>query len=134
MKPRSRHRRAIPYPPRWRASPNPRFSRGDLDPARLKANPMANLDSGRGAGGGVTRRGLERLAIGLTALWLVFWTCAYVIGAPVSENIPSQSPALTLTTSIVLIAVAALGLPWGCFRFPAKLGRGDIRRFEMPRP
>lgn len=64
------------------------------------------------AGGRATRRGLVRLAIGLTALWLVFWTCAYVIGAAVSENTPSQAPALTLSTGIVLIAVAALGLPW----------------------
>lgn len=64
------------------------------------------------AGGKVTRRGLARLAVGLTALWLVFWTCAYVIGAPVSENMPSQSPALTLTTGIILVAVAVLGLPW----------------------
>jgi hypothetical protein len=73
---------------------------------------MPNLGSSREAGGKVIRRGLVRLAMGLAALWLVFWTFAYVIGAPVSENIPAQSPALTLTTGIVLIAVAVLGLPW----------------------
>jgi len=73
---------------------------------------MASLDRAREAGGKVTRRGLGRFAIGLTALWLVFWTCAYVIGAPVSENTPSQPQALTLTTGIVLIIVAVLGLPW----------------------
>jgi hypothetical protein len=73
---------------------------------------MANLDSGHEVAGKVPRRGLVRLATGLTALWLVFWTCAYVIGAPVSENTPSHPPALTLTTGIVLIAVAVLGLPW----------------------
>ena len=73
---------------------------------------MASLDSGHEAAVKVIHRGLVRLGIGLAALWLVFWTCAYVIGAPASENMPSQSAALTLTTSIVLIAVAALGLPW----------------------
>ena len=73
---------------------------------------MANLNSGHEARGEVIRRGLARLAICSTALWLVFWTCAYVIGAPVSENMPSHSPALTLTTGLVLIGVAILGLPW----------------------
>ena len=73
---------------------------------------MANLDSGREAGGKVIRRGLVRVAIGLAALWLVFWTCAYVVAAPVSENTSSEPSALTLTTGIVLIAVAVLGLPW----------------------
>jgi hypothetical protein len=58
------------------------------------------------------RRGFIRLGIGLTALWLVFWTCAYVINPPLSENMPSQPPALTLTTGIILLAVAILGMPW----------------------
>jgi hypothetical protein len=53
-----------------------------------------------------------RLGMGLTVLWLVFWTCAYVIKPPVSENAASVPPALSLWTAVVVIAVAILGMPW----------------------
>jgi hypothetical protein len=49
--------------------------------------------------------------MGLVMLWLVFWTCAYVIRPPSSEN-ASPPPALSLNTDIILIAVAILGMPW----------------------
>jgi hypothetical protein len=52
-----------------------------------------------------------RLGMSLTVSWLVFWTCTYVIAPPVSENAP-PSPALSLWTAVVVIAVAILGMPW----------------------
>jgi len=58
------------------------------------------------------RRGFMRLGMGLTVLWLVFWTCAYIISPPSSENAQSLPPPLSLATDIVLIAVAILGMPW----------------------
>ena len=58
------------------------------------------------------RRGFARLGIGLTVLWFVFWTCAYIIRPQSSENAPSLPPALSLTTDIALVAAAILGAPW----------------------
>jgi hypothetical protein len=57
------------------------------------------------------RRGFLRLGIGVTALWFVFWTFAYVLKPRVSENAPPL-PALSLTTDIAVAAAAFLGLPW----------------------
>ena len=57
------------------------------------------------------RRGFVRLGIGLTLLWFVFWTCAYVMRPQASENAP-RLPALSPTTDIALIAVVIVGLPW----------------------
>jgi hypothetical protein len=48
----------------------------------------------------------------LVVLWFVFWTCAYIIRSPASENAPSLPPALSLPTEIVLVVAAILGLPW----------------------
>jgi hypothetical protein len=56
------------------------------------------------------RRGLTRLGIGLWVLWLVFWTFAYAIRTPVSENAVSPPPLFAVT--LVVIAVAILVLPW----------------------
>lgn len=53
-----------------------------------------------------------RLGIGLALLWIVFWTCAYIIKPQSSENAPSLPPALSPTTDIVLIAATIAGLPW----------------------
>jgi len=53
-----------------------------------------------------------RLGIGLTVLWLVFWTCACIISQPSSENAQSLPPPLSRATDIVLIAVVILGMPW----------------------
>jgi hypothetical protein len=58
------------------------------------------------------RRGVVRLGIGLAVLWLVFWTCAYVMMPQPSENAPSLPPALSLTTAVFVIAAAVLGIPW----------------------
>ena len=58
------------------------------------------------------RRGFVRLGIGLFALWLVFWTCAYILRPQASENAQSLPPALTLPTDLILIAAVILGLPW----------------------
>ena len=58
------------------------------------------------------RRGFMRLGLGLGVLWLVFWTCAYVISPPSSENAQKLPPPLSRTTDIVLLAVAILGMPW----------------------
>jgi hypothetical protein len=63
-------------------------------------------------GYGLIHRGLVRFGTVLMALWLVFWTCAYVIAPPISENTPSQPPAFTLTTVLILLAVAVLGVQW----------------------
>lgn len=57
------------------------------------------------------RQGFLRLGTGLGLLWLVFWTCAYVIRPQSSENMPFP-PALSLTTEIALVTVAILGAPW----------------------
>lgn len=58
------------------------------------------------------RAGLIRLGQGLAALWLVFWTCVYVIGQPPFENAPTPAPSLSLTTDIVLTVSAILILLW----------------------
>jgi hypothetical protein len=47
-------------------------------------------------------RGLTRLAIGLAVLWLVFWTCAYVIHPYSSINPGPASFALRVTAWSVL--------------------------------
>jgi hypothetical protein len=47
----------------------------------------------------------------LIILWLVFWTCAYVIRPPSSENAP-WPPALSLTTEMALVAIGISGTPW----------------------
>jgi hypothetical protein len=57
------------------------------------------------------RRGLLRLAVGLTGLWLVFWTFAYVMRPVVSENAPPL-PAFSAKTDIAVGAAGFLGLPW----------------------
>jgi hypothetical protein len=57
------------------------------------------------------RRGFLRLGIGLTVLWLVFWTAAYVLKPVASENAPPL-PAFMATTDIAVLAAAVLGLPW----------------------
>jgi hypothetical protein len=57
------------------------------------------------------RRGFLRLGIGLTVLWLVFWTAAYVLKPRVSENAPPL-PAFSATTDVAVLAAALLGLPW----------------------
>jgi hypothetical protein len=57
------------------------------------------------------RRGLLRLAMILMMLWLVFWTIAYVIRSPVSENTsPPTLPVFSLT--VTLVALAILAAPW----------------------
>ena len=58
------------------------------------------------------RSGFLRLGIGVAGLWFVFWTCAYIIRPPASENAPSLPPALSLTTDIALVAATLLGVPW----------------------
>jgi len=58
------------------------------------------------------RRGFIRVGLGLAALWLVFWTCAYVIGAPQFENATAPAPSLSLTMDIVLTGSAILILMW----------------------
>ncbi|HEV2098068.1 MAG TPA: hypothetical protein VGR45_03985 [Stellaceae bacterium] len=58
------------------------------------------------------RRGFIRLGLGLFALWLLFWTCAYILKPQASENAQSLPPALTLPTDLILIAAVILGLPW----------------------
>jgi len=58
------------------------------------------------------RRGCLRLAMGLIALWLVFWTCGYIIVAPRWENEPPPPSPFTPRTEIVLAAVALVVLPW----------------------
>jgi len=50
--------------------------------------------------------------MGVTVLWFVFWTCAYIIRSPSSENVTSLPPVFSLNTDIVLIAVAILGMRW----------------------
>lgn len=58
------------------------------------------------------RRGMLRLGLCLAALWLVFWTCAYVLRPRVSENGPPPPPALSPSTDLALIAVAVVAVPW----------------------
>ena len=58
------------------------------------------------------RRGFARLGTGLVVLWLVYWTCAYVIGQPRSEVLQSPVPALSLTTDLALAASAILVVLW----------------------
>lgn len=58
------------------------------------------------------RRGVRRVGIGLVLLWLVFWTCAYIIKPPVSENAQSLPPALSPTTDVTLVVAVLLGVPW----------------------
>jgi hypothetical protein len=57
------------------------------------------------------RRGLLRLAVGLTVLWLVFWTFAYVLKPVASEDAPPL-PAFSPRTDIAVATVGLLGLPW----------------------
>jgi hypothetical protein len=57
------------------------------------------------------RRGLLRLAVGLTVLWLVFWTFAYVLRPVASEDAPPL-PAFSARTDIAVAIVGVLGLPW----------------------
>ena len=54
-----------------------------------------------------------RLGCVLAMLWFVYWTCAYVIKTPTSENsaLP-PSPALSAASEAVLVALAVLGLWW----------------------
>jgi hypothetical protein len=54
---------------------------------------------------------MGRLAIGLTVLWLVFWTFAYVLRPVVSEDAP-RLPAFSPRTDIALGAAAVFVLPW----------------------
>jgi hypothetical protein len=57
------------------------------------------------------RRGAMRLAMGLIGLWLLFWTCAYVL-APRTTEEDEMPPALTGRTEIAMAAALLLGLPW----------------------
>ncbi len=74
------------------------------------------------------RRGVRRVGIGLVVLWLVFWTCAYIIKPPVSENAQSLPPALSLTTDVALGATALLGIPWVVSGFRVNSGTTRDKR------
>ena len=58
------------------------------------------------------RRGFTRIGIGLAVLWLVFWTLAYVVGQPRSENLSSAGAVLSSTAEVVLAATAIVVLLW----------------------
>lgn len=59
------------------------------------------------------RRGFLRLAMGLAALWFVFWTCGYIFRPQLSENSPFLAgPAFSLTTVVALAAAAFICLWW----------------------
>ncbi len=59
------------------------------------------------------RQSCLRLGSVLALLWFVYWTCAYVINAPSSENSAAPpSPALSATSETVLLVIAVLGLWW----------------------
>jgi len=49
------------------------------------------------------QRGSRRLGLSLTTGWFVFWTFAYVLRAPVSENY-QQPPGVDLSPASVLAA------------------------------
>jgi hypothetical protein len=53
-----------------------------------------------------------RLGTGLALLWIVFWTCAYIIKPQSLENASSLPPALSPPTDIVLIVATIVGVPW----------------------
>jgi hypothetical protein len=57
------------------------------------------------------RRGFLRLGSGLVMLWFVFWTFAYVLYSPASENRASP-PAFSLSTDLALAATLLLLGPW----------------------
>jgi hypothetical protein len=57
------------------------------------------------------RRGLLRLGSGLVTSWFVFWTFAYVLYSPSSENQVSP-PAFSLSTEIALAVTVLLLVPW----------------------
>ena len=56
-------------------------------------------------------RGLRRLALGLVALWFVFWTFAYVLFSRAAEN-QAVPPAFSLSTDLALAASVLLLAPW----------------------
>jgi hypothetical protein len=58
------------------------------------------------------RLGLTRLGLCSAALWLVFWTFAYVMKPLSSENAPPTGPAFSLTMAFALLAVILLAVPW----------------------
>jgi hypothetical protein len=58
------------------------------------------------------RQGLTRLGLCSAALWLVFWTFAYVMKQPASETLPLAGPTFSLTMVLALLAVAMIGVPW----------------------
>jgi hypothetical protein len=66
------------------------------------------------------RRGLVRLAIGVSALWFVFWTFAYVLHPPSSLNPEPAFTARVAAPGVVvpcLIALLVLGAwVWVGFR------------------
>ena len=72
-----------------------------LDEPERAARNAANL-----------RRGFFRLGLGLAALWLVFWTFAYVISPHKYENEPITGPAYSWTMGIALLATAIVAAPW----------------------
>ncbi len=49
--------------------------------------------------------------MGLILLWLVFWTCGYVLGVPMQDELPPPSP-WTPQTEIALAVAALAELPW----------------------
>jgi hypothetical protein len=49
--------------------------------------------------------------MGLILLWLVFWTCGYVLGPRIQDELPPPSP-WTLRTEIAVAVVALAELPW----------------------
>jgi hypothetical protein len=58
-------------------------------------------------------RGFSRLAISLWVLWFVYWTCAYAMWSPASENHPMSLPLVTyVALSPFLIASASFGIRW----------------------
>jgi hypothetical protein len=71
-----------------------------------------------------------RLAIGLTVLWFVFWTFAYIISPRVSENAPLPPSLLSLPTDIVLVLVAALAGLWVVYGFRPNYRMTTVGRIE----
>jgi hypothetical protein len=66
------------------------------------------------------RHGLLRLALGLAALWFVFWTCAYVLETEPSEMSDSLPPAITHLTVTAVIVATLLLLPWVVLGFRSR--------------
>ena len=58
------------------------------------------------------RRGSVRLATALAVLWFAYWTLAYTLQAPRSENAPTIAPQLTPATDLFLVAAAVIALCW----------------------